>query len=108
MSQKQLAPGHGYIVRERLGRGRWKEVYRAVYKQEWHDRALALFIEQPSTEKLLEELSILHRLTESQPQNVARIFGPFKGDDGQVYLAEELLRRPLEALSPLRNGEQFL
>jgi serine/threonine protein kinase len=108
MPQTQLSPGHGYIIRERLGRGRWKEVYRAVYKQEWHDRALAVFIDQPSTEKLLEELDILHRLTERPPVNVARIYGPFMGDDGQVYLAEELLRRPLDALCPLRSGEQFL
>jgi serine/threonine protein kinase len=92
MPQTQLSPGHGYIIRERLGRGRWKAVYRAVYKQEWHDRALAVFIDQPSTDKLLEELRIRHRLTEQPAQNVARIYGPFKGDDGQVYLAEEFLR----------------
>lgn len=109
MPQTQLSPGHGYVVRERLGRGKWKEVYRAVYKQEWSDRALAVFLDDPPTvAKLLEELGILHRVIERPMPNVARIYGPFQGDDGRVYLAEELLYRSLEALCPVRSGEQFL
>jgi len=35
MNKTQPNPGHGYIVRERRGRGRWKEVYRAVVRGEW-------------------------------------------------------------------------
>jgi serine/threonine protein kinase len=69
---------------------------------------LAVFLRDPSTAKLLEELKILHRLTEQPPPNVARIYGPFEGDDGKIYLAEELLYRPLDALCPLRSGEQFI
>jgi len=67
-----------------------------------------VFLHDPTTAKLLEELKILHRLREAPPPNVARIYGPFEGDDGKVYLAEELLYRPLDALCPLRSGEQFI
>lgn len=61
-----------------------------------------------SGDEILREERLLHELGSQAPPNVARIYTPFKGDDGRVYLPEELLYRPLEALSPLRNGEQFL
>ncbi len=101
-------PGHGYIVRERLGRGRWKEVYRAVVRGEWHDRALARFIEEPGAVALFDEIkSLLDSTARGQLDNVARIYKAFKGDDGILYLEEELLYRPLEALAPLKMVDRF-
>ena len=29
---QHLNPGHDYIIKERLRKGRWKEAYRAVYR----------------------------------------------------------------------------
>lgn len=106
MTKTQPNPGHGYIVRERLGRGRWKEVYRAVVRGEWHDRALARFIEQPDAIELFDEIKLLFQLT-SALKNVARLYPPFKGDDGDVYIPEELLYRPIETLAPLKMVDQF-
>src|SRR5437870_1881829 len=111
MAEQRPNPGHGYVVRERIGRGRWKEVYRAVRRGEWHDRALAWFLHKPvSADKLLEELKflVLDRLEQGhEPENVAKIYGAFKGTDGEIYLVEELLYRPLEALATLKVVDRF-
>lgn len=101
----ELNPGHGYVIKERLGKGKWKEAYRAVYRNEWHDRALLKFIDPPPIDRLIQELRIL---IQHPPENVARLYDLFTGADGHVYVAEELLYRPLEALCPLRNTERFL
>jgi len=86
MTKPQPRPGKGYIVRERLGQGRWKEVYRTVVRGEWHDRALARFIDEPSGKQLLEEIK-----TQVSHENVARFYGAFKGEDNDIYLVEDLL-----------------
>jgi len=108
MNKTQPNPGHGYVVREQLGRGRWKEVYRAVVRGEWHDRALARFMEQPNGIDFFDEIKLLFR---PQPEhvlkNVARLYPPFKGDDGDIYIPEELLYRALETLAPLKMVDQF-
>ena len=112
MSDTKPNPGHGYIVRELLGRGRWKEVYRVVARGEWHDRALARFIEKPvSADALLAELKVLlidKLLAHPILENVAKLYGAFKGEDGEIYLVEELLYRPLDALSPMMLVDRFL
>ncbi len=111
MASSMPNPGHGYIVRESLGRGRWKEVFRAVKRGEFKDHALARFIAKPTTGALLKELSPLltiERLRKGAgSQNVARVYDAFEGDDGRIYVAEELLFRPLTAVSPLRSGDRF-
>lgn len=108
MSIARPNPGSRYIVRERLGRGRWKEVYRAVVRGEWHDRALARFIEEPGGTEFFDEIkSLLDSAARGQLDNVARLFKAFKGDDGVLYLEEELLYRPLEALAPLKMVDRF-
>lgn len=112
MNEQKPNPGRGYVVRELIGRGRWKEVYRAVRRGEWHDRALAWFIRKPvSADELLNELKVLvlDRLEKRpEPENIAKVYGAFKGADGEIYLVEELLYRPLEALAPLKVVDRFL
>jgi serine/threonine protein kinase len=107
MSKADAKPGKHYIVRERLGRGRWKEVYRAVVRGEWHDRALARFIEQPDAVALLDEIKLLLK-SAGKLENVAQLYRVFKGEDGDIYLEEELLYRPLETLAPLKMVDEFL
>ncbi len=108
MSSTEPRPGHGYVVREKLGQGAWKETYRAVFESEWHDRALLRFRKPPSVDELLSELKAVHALSENQPKNVAKIYGVFPGEDGHVYLAEELLYRSLDKIAPLRSGARFM
>ncbi len=107
----KLNPGHGYVVRELLGKGQWKMVYRAVKRGEWRDFALATFIAPPSAKQFYEELRLLldpkQMAKVSNLQNVARQYGAFRGDDERFYLVEELLYRPLTAFSPLRGGDEF-
>jgi serine/threonine protein kinase len=108
MSKAQPNPGQRYIVRELLGRGRWKEVHRAVVRGEWHDRALARFIEEPNAVQLFDEIKLLLSSGDKGPlENVAQLYRVFKGDDGDIYLEEELLYRPLESLAPLKMVDQF-
>ena len=106
MSTAQPNPGSPYIVKERLGRGRWKEVYRAVVRGEWHDRALAKFIEEPGGVEFFDEIKSLLAAW-GQLENVAQLYRAFKGADGDLYLEEELLYRPLEALAPLKMVDRF-
>lgn len=113
MSGKKPNPGHGYIVHERLGHGRWKEVFRAVRRGEWHDRALARFIdkEEVKPKDIVHELRVyVLQKIQQEPvlQNVAEVFDAFEGDDGEIYVVEELLYRPLEALAPLEASDQFV
>src|ERR1035441_2862941 len=108
MTKQQPNPGGRYIVRECLGRGRWKEVYRAVVRGEFHDRALARFIEEPSALMLLEEIKLLLPTPSAgKLENIAQLYRAFKGADGDIYLEEELLYRPLETLAPLVIADQF-
>ncbi len=108
MSKAQPNPGERYIIRELLGKGRWKEVHRAVVRGEWHDRALARFMEKPSAVQLLDEIKLTLKLGEKRRlENVAQLYKVFKGDDGDIYLEEELLYRPLESLAPLEIVDRF-
>jgi serine/threonine protein kinase len=108
MNKAQPNPGKGYIVRERLGKGRWKEVWRVVVRGEWHDRALARFIKQPTYLELYEEIKLLLPNAMQTPlENVAQLYRVFKGDDNDIYLEEELLYRPLENLAPLKMVDEF-
>jgi serine/threonine protein kinase len=107
LNKAQLNPGLRYIVREPIGRGRWKEVYRAVVRGEWHDRALARFIEAPDGVEFFDEIRLLLDPERGQLENVAQLYRAFKGDDGHLYLEEELLYRPLEALAPLKMVDRF-
>jgi len=97
-------PGKGYIVHEQLGKGRWKEVYRVVVRGEWHDMALARFIEEPKDEDLFGEIKAIR---ETPHPNVAQLYSAFRGEDGKIYLLEELLYRPLENLAPLTMVDEF-
>jgi serine/threonine protein kinase len=106
MNKPQPNPGDRYIVKERLGQGRWKEVYRAVVRGEWRDRALARFIEEPSGTALYDEIKLLLE-SRNQLPNVAALYNVFKGADGKLYLEEELLYRPIEALAPLQMVDRF-
>lgn len=101
-------PGNRYIVRELLGRGRWKEVYRVVVRGGFDDRALARFIEKPDADALFDEIKfLLDAEGREELKNVARLYRAFKGDDGDIYLEEELLYRPLESLAPLVIVDKF-
>ena len=106
MNKPQPNPGRRYIVKERLGQGRWKEVYRAVVRGEWRDRALAMFIEEPRGTALYNEIKLLLERRNQLP-NVAGLYALFKGADGKLYLEEELLYRPIEALAPLKMVDRF-
>src|ERR1700731_699688 len=108
MNKAEPNPGPRYIVRELLGKGRWKEVYRAVVRGEWHDRVLARFIERPDAMGLFDEIKLLLPSGKAPLENVAQLYNAFKGEDDDIYLEEELLYRPLENLAPLKMVDDFL
>ena len=108
MPQTNVRPGKGYEVREHLGSGRWKDVYRAVQRRDWRDVALLRFKDTPSIEKLLAELRPLQALQGKRAENIAQLYGAFKGDDDHTYLVQELMYRSLDNISPLGNIARFI
>jgi serine/threonine protein kinase len=109
MTKQPPNPGNRYIVRELLGRGRWKEVYRAVVRGGFDDRALARFIEVPDAMMLFDEIKLLlPPAREARLENIAQLYNVFKGIDGDIYIEEELLYRPLQSLAPLVVVDKFL
>ena len=109
MNTHDVKPGHGYVVYEKLGSGRWKEVYRGVRRGEWHDKALVRFVCTPSRKQLLDELVPFVKLNQqAYPKNVVRLYDSFEGDDGHIYMVEELLSKPLDKAIPIANGTRFM
>jgi serine/threonine protein kinase len=103
------APGHDLVPKELLGRGHWKEVYRAISRSNWHDVALVRLLDKENASLLLEELQTAFRLLRDlKSDHVANVLAVFRGDDGETYLVEELLERSLEQIAPLRAGDGFL
>ena len=79
-----------------------------VVRGEWHDMALARFVEKPKAAELLDEIKILLPGSNKTPlENVAQLYKVFTGEDGDIYLLEELLYRPLENLAPLTMVDEF-
>ena len=100
-----VRPGKDFVVCERLGKGRWKEVYRAIQKRGLRDVALLRFIKPPLVSDLMNELRLLEV---DRPVNVAELYRVFEGDDKSIYLVEELMYRPLDKIAPLGNVERFI
>jgi serine/threonine protein kinase len=70
--------------------------------------ALARFIKEPKAVELFDEIKFLLRGDKKNPlENVAQLYDAFKGEDGDIYLLEELLYRPLENLAPLTMVDEF-
>ncbi len=105
-----LNPGHGYIIRELLGAGYWKQVHRAVVKGEWRDKALLTYKREMNPAALVAELRPVLQLAKLQPppENIALVDEIFVGDDGRAYIVEELLYQPLDRIGPLAASERFL
>lgn len=104
-------PGKGYVVREYLGGGMWKDAYRAVVLSRMTDVALLVYKQQTNIEVHLADLAILMRLKSGAKEFSEYLAHPeafFIGEDGKTYFAEELLSRPLDRLAPVRSGERFL
>lgn len=70
--------------------------------------ALARFIKEPRAVELFDEIKFLLPGDKKNPlENVAQLYDAFKGEDGDIYLLEELLYRPLENLAPLTMVDEF-
>lgn len=106
------ALGHGYIARERLGRGAWKEAFRAVTtgNKGWRDVAVLRYLKRPDTEELLNEIrsgySIM--IKPPTPKHLTRLLDFFVTVDGDPVLVQELLYRALDRLAPLSAAERYL
>lgn len=102
-------PGRGYLIREYLGGGAMKEAYRATSPVGFRDVAILRYIQRSDEAEMEKDFNVLRRLrnTEfSEYLGYPEMF--FAGDDGAMYFAEELLARPLDSLSPMRNGSTLL
>ncbi len=106
-------PGKGYVVRERLGRGAWKEAFRGVNQLEMRDVALLVYRDKDGTDQMLKDIDFsvkhLSQMVHSEySEYVAQFDQILFGEDGNTYFVEELLSQPLDRIAPLRSGERFL
>lgn len=102
-------PGMGYKIRSQLGGGAWKVAYRAASPTSLHDVALLYFHEEGRSAEFAKEVKRLLEVREHKHSGyVAEIKGFITGEDGRSFLIEELILRPLDALSPLRDLAKFV
>ncbi len=101
-------PGPNYKIWERLGGGVWKVAYRASTTSGLRDVALLYFHDRKRIDEFIKELSNLLRVSQHRySAYVAEILGYNKGLDGQSFIIEELIVRPLDALAPMRDIVRF-
>lgn len=109
MTSELPTPGKGYVLREHLGGGYWKDAYRGVSRLRMQDVALLTYKDDEAVKQMGKDFKIWLKIRDAEYIEYLSVFYEvFTGDDGKVYFVEELLSRPLERLAPLRSGEKFL
>jgi serine/threonine protein kinase len=110
MSDAFPQPGKGYVIRERLGGGFWKQAYRATSTRSTADVALLYPHDDSRSDILLKDVSNLIRAARGHPFSgyLAQFHGFEHGDDGRLFIVEELLERPLDRMHPLHDLGLFV
>lgn len=103
-------PGLGYTIREFVGAGNWKTAYRASSSNELADVAL-LYPNDETAERFFAKdvYNILRSISDdAYAAYLAEFKGVLRGQDGKIFIVEEFLESPLEALAPVRDLVQFV
>jgi serine/threonine protein kinase len=105
-----LVVGRGYTVREYLGGGQWKSAYRASTPFRLADVALLFFHENVDYHAVAKDVSSLIKAAPGDPnaKYLAQFYSLNTTPPGRIFMVEELLARPLDRLSPLRDLTQFV
>jgi len=108
MNHKSFSPnpGHGYQIREILGQGKNKKVFRAICQEVWEDRALATYIDSKvDIDTVFKDMGPAMKV---HSDYLVKIYQPFVGLDNRIYIPEELLDRTLSSLAPFKNLKEYL
>lgn len=102
-------PQGGYVPREYLGGGRWKQAFRAVSQLGMKDVALLMYADQENVQDMVGDFQrILEVSGKEYSEYVANPYQFSRGDDGRYYFVEELLVKSLDQIAPIKSGEMFL
>ncbi len=103
-------PGMGFVIRERLGGGAWKTAYRAASSYRLADVALLYFHDDNAHEVVAKDVrNLLRTISKHKYSNyLAEFLGVQKGEDGRIFIIEELIDRPLENIAPVYDLVQFI
>lgn len=98
-------PGRGYVIREYLGGGFWKRAFRASSTRSTADVALLYPHDDKRSDVLLRDVENLIRGAGGHEFSdyLAQFHGLERGEDGKLFIVEELLDRPLDKLNPLND-----
>jgi serine/threonine protein kinase len=104
------SPGNGYTIRERLGAGNWKTAYRATSMHSAADVAILYFHDASMQQAFTGE--VLAQLRAAKGHIFHDYIAEFKGlqndEDGNWYIVEELLARPLDRLGIVNDIVRFV
>ncbi len=98
-------PGHGFKIRGYLGGGFWKRAYRASSDFHTADVALLYFRDESRNDIIRKDVENLILVTKESEYStyLAKFHGIQYGDDGKLFIVEELMERPLDRLSPIND-----
>jgi serine/threonine protein kinase len=103
-------PGHGFKIKELVGGGNWKTAYRASSTYDLGDVAL-LYLRDDKNQNVFAK-DVFNILRGKSDHRFFAYLAEFKGinlgEDGQMFLVEEFLARPLDVMSPLNDLIQFV
>jgi serine/threonine protein kinase len=110
MKMKFPNPGHGFKIRELVGGGNWKTAYRAASTYDLGDVALLYLRDDKNKSVFAKDVfNILRGKSDHKYfAYLAEFKGISRGEDGQMFLVEEFLTRPLDAMAPLNDLVQFV
>jgi serine/threonine protein kinase len=109
MGEALPMPGLGYVIRELLGGGNWKSAYRASSSYRLADVALLYFHDESKRDIVAKDVTNLLRTVSKHRFSgyLAEFLGVQKGEDGRIFIVEELLDRPLHSIAPVHDILQF-
>jgi serine/threonine protein kinase len=103
-------PGLGYTIREFVGAGNWKTAYRASSSNELADVALLYPNDEIAERFFAKDVYNILRSISGDPYAayLTDFKGVLRGQDGKIFIVEEFLETPLDALAPVRDLVQFV
>lgn len=98
----EYRPGKGFKVRQYLGSGAWKSAFRGSAESSVEDIALLCY-HSGTSDDAANDLKQLLRLDPGAgySEHLPSFYQVFRGTDGRMWIAEELLARSLSQLTPL-------
>jgi serine/threonine protein kinase len=101
-------PGHGYTVIKYLGSGAWKSAFRGTSATLSQNIALLCYHSGSRTDAA-NDLRAIFRVIPSHEyfEYLAKVYAVVPGEDGRIWIAEELIPHSLKNVAPLADVTTF-